>query len=267
MLLDGQHWTRYEYSVPVALGEQVLRLIPQGQSLSLLWHSIELSPTPTWRSEECDQHGNLVMRARFRGECSELFVSSRFRVETHTCRVPGSPSSAGLPWGQPEPATSAAVLHFAQELVRASENAPWSFLMALTRRLSERTDRQLRLEGYAQSPEETLATARGACRDLTELFLACIRSQGMKGRFVSGYQATSQTPDGQFHLHAWPEVWIPEQGWTGFDPTHGVQAGEGYIPACVAPSQAGTMPVEGGYTFRGPSLQSTLSFGLSIQGR
>lgn len=265
MLLRGQHWTRYSYSVPVALGEHVLRLIPQGPSLHLSTHELQVQPQPIWRAEESDLSGNRVVRIRFSGESSELYVSSRFRVETSAPELPRHVVSAPLPWAASETNLSEAVLCFAQDLARGAKNNPLEFLLALTQRLAERTDRKVRLDGYAQSPEETLVTAKGACRDLTELFLACVRSQGMAGRFVSGYQATAQTPDGQFYLHAWPEVWLPDEGWFGFDPTHGIQVGEGHVPVCAAPSQAGTMPVEGAYTFQGPLLQSILSFGLEIQ--
>jgi transglutaminase-like putative cysteine protease len=108
-----------------------------------------------------------------------------------------------------------------------------------------------------------LATWRGACRDLTVLFLAVSRSLGLPGRFCSGYQAAADTPDGQRYLHAWPEVFLPGVGWRGWDPTHGVPAGEGHVALCAAPDQAGTMPVVGGYYF-GDSITATLDFEVRI---
>jgi transglutaminase-like putative cysteine protease len=123
-------------------------------------------------------------------------------------------------------------------------------------------DRRVRVEGAAQSPVTTLTTRSGACRDLTVLFLAVCRSLGMASRFVSGYQAAAQTPDGQRHLHAWAEVFLPGHGWSGWDPMHGVKVADGHVALCAAPDQAETMPIEGG--FYGPAQMATLDFSVRI---
>ena len=54
--------------------------------------------------------------------------------------------------------------------------------------------------------------------DVTALFMAACRSLGIAARFVSGYQAEADTPDGRRQLHAWPEAFLPGVGWCGFDP-------------------------------------------------
>jgi hypothetical protein len=41
------------------------------------------------------------------------------------------------------------------------------------------------------------------------------RSLGIATWFVSGYQAQADTPDGQRHLHAWPEVFLFGSAWAG----------------------------------------------------
>jgi transglutaminase-like putative cysteine protease len=126
-----------------------------------------------------------------------------------------------------------AVDGFARALASEVGQQPLAFLDRLCRALYERTDRQVRHTGDAQSAAETLATRRGACRDLTVLFLAAARSLGFAARFCSGYQAAAQTPDGQRYLHAWPEVFCPA-GWHGWDPTHGIAAGEVTSPRKLA---------------------------------
>jgi len=96
----------------------------------------------------------------------------------------------------------------------------------------------------------------GVCRDATNLFLAACRSLGAPARFVSGYQANADTPDGRRRLHAWPEAFAAGLGWLGYDPTHGVKVSDGYVSLCAAPGQAATMPVEGGC--HGGGVTSTL---------
>ncbi|MDO6586590.1 transglutaminase family protein [Salipiger sp. 1_MG-2023] len=140
-----------------------------------------------------------------------------------------------------------AVSDFAAALLREARAEPLAFLDALTLTLFRRTDRRIRETGFAQTPAETLTRAEGACRDLAILFLACCRGVGLPGRFASGYQAHAESVDGQRHLHAWPEVWLPGVGWLGFDPTHGLRVGDGHVAVYAAPTQEETMPVEGGY--------------------
>jgi transglutaminase-like putative cysteine protease len=127
-----------------------------------------------------------------------------------------------------------------------------------------RADRRIRPAGNAQPPTETLRTWKGACRDYATLFLAAVRSVGMPARFCSGYQATSETPDGRRYLHAWPEVFVPGAGWLGWDPTHGIPVDGGHVALCSAPEQAGTMPVTGSY-FADHAVASTLDFTLTIE--
>ena len=97
---------------------------------------------------------------------------------------------------------------------------------------------------------------------MTALFCAACRSLGVPARFVSGYQAEADTPDGRRHLHAWPEAFAPDLGWLGYDPTHGLDVSDGHVALCAAPDQARTMPVEGGYY--GAGVTSTLSYAIEI---
>jgi transglutaminase-like putative cysteine protease len=132
----------------------------------------------------------------------------------------------------------------------------------LNRTLFARMRHEIRAEGAAWSPERTLFAGGGACRDVTALFMAACRSLGIAARFVSGYQAAADTPDGRRHLHAWPEAFLPGVGWRGFDPTHGLAVTDGHVALCAAPDQAATMPIEGG--FYGDAVASTREYDVQI---
>jgi transglutaminase-like putative cysteine protease len=156
----------------------------------------------------------------------------------------------------------AAVAAFAAALAAECGWTALPFLDHLSRTLFTRLERRIRVEGAAQAPAHTLAIGRGACRDLTVLFMATCRSLGIAARFVSGYQARADTPDGQRHLHAWPEVFLPALGWRGFDPTHGIAVTDGHVALCAAPDQADTMPVEGSFYASGAT--ATLDYRVRI---
>ena len=233
-----------------------------------------ITPWPVEQSDFTDAYGNQLTRAAFgNGASGELRIESRFDLDTL-----GGPAMAvasglpPLPWAVPafdelevyrrRDGVDEAVLAFAASVLGEAGTDVDSFLTGLCRRLYTMMDRRVRFEGAAQSPQTTLATRTGACRDLTVLFLAACRGLGLAGRFVSGYQARAQTPDGQRYLHAWAEIHRPGFGWAGWDPTHGVPVTDGHVALCAAPDQSQTMPIEGG--FYGPARTSTLDYSVRI---
>ena len=268
MRFSVRHTTSYHYSAPIRLGPHQLRLMPRAECTFLL----EVTPPPVSRREGRDSWGNRVIELEFAGDTQVFSIETQFSLDT---TVPHSLPSGlpPLPWPAEiiDPALTPFLMaedpgpevrRFAEGLAQGTGSAI-AFLVALNETLYTRTDRHIRMEGNARSAAETLATGRGACRDLTELFIAAARCQGIPARFVSGYQAHSESPDGRRHLHAWPEVHIPGYGWRGFDPTHGRPVTDGHVALAVAPSQAGTMPIEG--SFWGGAVSSTLDYDISIR--
>ncbi|HEX2734354.1 MAG TPA: transglutaminase family protein [Polyangiaceae bacterium] len=260
-----EHLTRYRYSLPVQLGSHVIRLSPR-RDVRVVSRDLQIFPEPATRQERHDAHDNLLLLVTFNGYTEEFRVESRFTAETETPSMPPQGTLSRLPWMIPpsSAATTDDVWNFAHQLALDVEFEPIAFLNHLGQTLYQRMDRKVRLEGEAQSASETLSTMRGACRDITVLYLACARALGFAGRFVSGYQAQADTPDGQRYLHAWADIFIPGLGWRGWDPTHGVTVADGHVALCAAPSQNETMPIEGGFSFIGQSINSTLDYSVNI---
>jgi len=267
-----QHDSVYRYDVPVQLAPHTLRLTPRGDHVRLISRELSVEPQPSERVEALDAFGNSITRLAFAGSTQSLHVVSRFELETLTppalAPLPERLPLGTAPGGELAPylghTIHPSVADFARELAASVGSEPVAFLERLTRTLHERTDRHIRPSGNAREAHETLALGSGACRDLSVLFLAACRSQGLAARFVSGYQAQAQTPDGQHHLHAWAEVFLPGVGFRGWDPMHGVPVTGGHVALCVAPEQAATMPIEGGFFFQGPAVNSTLDHSVRI---
>lgn len=81
-------------------------------------------------------------------------------------------------------------------------------------------------EEVTQDSLWVLQNKKGVCDELTVLFIAMLRSEGIPARFVSGQAYTNIIPG--FGNHAWAEVYFPGKGWVPFDATYGQF---GYIDA------------------------------------
>jgi transglutaminase-like putative cysteine protease len=267
------HETVYRYDAPVQLGAHVLRLSPRRDRVRLHTQQIAIAPEPVERSEEVDAYGNRVTRVRFAGTTTLLRLASMFELDTESALLL-APQRDLLPWPAERTngfdayrtySSGRAVRDYAERIATEVKHRPVAFLDRLAGDLHVRTNLAIRLDGHARSADETLALAEGACRDVTVLFLEASRALGLPGRFVSGYQARAAVADRHRHLHAWAEIFLPGTGWRGWDVTHGARVTDDHVALCAAPSQAETMPVEGGFSFAGAGVNATLDFDVQIE--
>lgn len=111
----------------------------------------------------------------------------------------------------------------------------------------------IRKDGAPYPPHQTLAERRGACRDLTLLFMEACRAVGLPARFVSGY-GQGWAPRAERYMHAWPEVFVPGGGWRGYDPTVGMAVLERHIAVAAAANYEDAAAISGGYYGKGRTI-------------
>lgn len=79
--------------------------------------------------------------------------------------------------------------------------------------------------GQHANDEFLFDTRRGFCEHYAGAMAFVLRAAGIPARVVTGYQGGELNPRGgyllvhQFDAHAWVEAWLPNSGWTAFDPT------------------------------------------------
>ena len=272
------HETFYNYTGPVSLGPHAMRLRPREDGAQrVLSYSLEIKPEPSLVSHALDAEGNVVGHAWFIGTTERLRITSALEVETLRANpfdyvpdpdfarlpAPYAPTLAQRLSAYAAPGERDESVHaFAMSVLAESGPGPVAFLDTLNRTIHERIHRTIRNDGKAaQSAAETLALRKGACRDLTVLFMEACRAVGLAARFVSGYRRGDPgRPDR--HLHAWPEVYIPGGGWRGWDPVEALAVGETHVALAAGPAQADTMPVEG--VFYGTGVKASLTCRLHI---
>lgn len=278
MLFEIRHLSEFEYCIPVFLEPHLLRLQPRSDGAQRLHEfSLEVEPYPAGTTAMTDVYGNTVHRCWFNGTTPRLTVRSRsvvetlrenpfdFLLETQNTRLPLAYTPGELEALRPylhDGTRGTDVNSLTEELAVAGGGSVPAFLTGLNRRIWERIDKEERPNGPPREPSETLRLGRGACRDLTVLFLAVCRRAGIAARYTSGYlHLDDEHPDP--NLHAWAEVYLPGAGWRGYDPTHGLAVSDRHVAAAAAPDAAETIPVAG--TFRGTGARSELRYEIAIR--
>jgi transglutaminase-like putative cysteine protease len=90
---------------------------------------------------------------------------------------------------------------------------------------------------------EVLQQRAGVCQDFAHVMLGMCRAVKIPALYVSGYLATESASA----THAWVEVFLPDLGWRGLDPTHNCAADENYVKIAVGRDYADVTPVSGHY--------------------
>ncbi|MEM8509873.1 MAG: transglutaminase family protein [Bacteroidota bacterium] len=99
--------------------------------------------------------------------------------------------------------------------------------------------------GIHTSLKEVVKKRQGVCQDFTHLFLAIARDNHVPARYVSGYLHQGSGFFGDSQMHAWVEVYVPNGGWIGFDPTNNILADQNHIKVCHGIDYQDCSPIKG----------------------
>jgi transglutaminase-like putative cysteine protease len=278
MLFHIKHTTRYSYSRMVFCEPFTVRLRPREDVFQrLIRYQLSLEPEPTGICEYLDVEGNMATQCWFNSPTCSLSFTVNSMVET-TCTNPFNYLLDGAvelpiryrseicavlaPYRTADQRNHPLVSQLAEQILKESNRQTISFLMTLASWISNNCQKIIRPVGNPHSAEVTLEARQGSCRDLAVLFCETCRSVGLASRFVSGYQSQSEN-DGEQHLHAWSEVYLPGAGWRGFDPGQGAAVADQHVAVATGLDPLAGAPTIG--TFRGTDATSTMESQVVIR--
>ncbi|MCT0213970.1 MULTISPECIES: transglutaminase family protein [unclassified Synechococcus] len=278
MLIRIHHTLQFHYDRPVFLEPMTVRLSPrQDATQQRLLHSLKVCSAPAGTAWIIEPDGNEAAVLWFSEERENLQLTAESEVSTLRVNpfdwILTDPRAQRLPLDY-EPALAAslaparldeatpAVRAWAEGLALAVDRSTTAFLTHLVDSIHTTFHHIGRLDGDPQTPDQTLETRTGACRDTAMLFVAASRTQGLAARFVSGYSIHHPPEVTEQELHAWAEVYLPGGGWRGYDPSLGLAVADGHIGLAAAPDHRLAAPVVG--TYRGTGVGSTMRYMINL---
>jgi transglutaminase-like putative cysteine protease/predicted glutamine amidotransferase len=265
--LSVVHRTVYTYKNPVERSIHLLRLTPYHDRLqSVLEHRVDVNVPNEGREYE-DVFGNRVRRFQVSTPFTEMVIEARSVVEVSDTDPLGQrPLHARsqiplvwMPWQRhmlnpyllpsesPESELTE-LTEYAMSFVKRNDYNLLDTLLDLNASIFTEYRYVQGATTLATSPYEVYCNRQGVCQDFTNLFICLMRLLGVPARYVCGYIYTG--PKGQQHKqseasHAWVQVYLPEVGWTGFDPTNGILTQTDHVRVSVGRVYGDATPTSG----------------------
>jgi transglutaminase-like putative cysteine protease len=245
------HETVYRYDTPSTGVIQTLRLTPRNHTGQYVvdWR-IDISADCLLEPQE-DAFGNLTHAFSAPGPISDLRLMVEGEVETQ--------DTAGVVRGAVErfppslflretalTRADAALATYAAEFEYA-DGGILDMLHRLLSRLHEDIACDTDAANTGGSAAEAFARRSGACRELTQIFIAVARLRGVPARYVAGYFRRDDDATGPQAGHAWAEAHVPGLGWVGFDPVNEICVTDRHVRVAVGLDHLGAAPVRGAH--------------------
>ncbi len=271
------HATRFSYAEPVRRSVHKAHLRPiTDWKQTVLSHELVVDP-PVRVSEQEDVFGNWLTRFEVAEPYRQLTIAAVSVVEVldvnpfaFTAAVPIRPQFplVWMPWEQtmlapylrPDelPDTQIVALSdYAMSFVKRNDGDLMETLFAINLELYRHYRYVPGTTTLQTTAFEVFAHRRGVCQDFANLFIAMARLLGLPARYVCGYVYTGNNAEARAQSdasHAWVQLYIPNVGWKGFDPTNGVLPHVDHVRVGYGRHWRDTAPTSG--TLYGKSAES-----------
>jgi transglutaminase-like putative cysteine protease len=266
VIYDIAHVTEYRFVREVELGLHRLTFRPRdGHDMRVLATSLLVQPTERRVDLIHDAYGNSVALVLPGSPASTLRIESRFTVDHVGSRafdLPFATQAQLVPpaYSRGEQLALMAFLlpshddanfqvrEWAQQFVTDQGHGPMAqqTIQRMSETIRNTFEYRVREEEGTQTPQETLTSRSGSCRDLATLMIDALRRLGIAARFVSGYLYSPQNTQAGT-THAWVQIYLPDCGWFPVDPTNNLIGGSELIRVAVAREAAEVSPLSGAW--------------------
>jgi transglutaminase-like putative cysteine protease/predicted glutamine amidotransferase len=262
------HRTAYTYQQPVERSTHLLRLTPVHDRLqTLIENEITISVDGQQRDYD-DVFGNRARRVLIETPFSEMVIEARSKVEVlDTDPLSFKPLHARstiplvwMPWQRHmlQPYLLPAELpeselqeltEYGMSFVERNDYDLLDTLLDLNASIFKEYEYRQGSTHLATTPFEVYVNRRGVCQDFANLFICLARLLGVPARYTCGYVYTgsdfySNTRQSEAS-HAWAQVYLPEVGWKGFDPTNGILTQTDHVRVAVGRNYGDATPTSG----------------------
>ncbi|MFO0585453.1 MAG: class II glutamine amidotransferase [Anaeromyxobacter sp.] len=266
-LYDVTHRTVYSYERAVERSSHLFRLRPFHDPLQTVHrHELACSVDGLVRDYE-DVFGNFTRKLAVDRPFDSMVVVARSRVEVldtdplsyRALRASTTLPLTWMPWQRqilgpfllpeelPESQLSELV-EYAMSFVERNDSDLIETLLDMNETIHREYAYVQGVTNLATTPFETYVNRRGVCQDFTNLFMCLCRLLSIPARYVCGYLYTGPKAANQVQAeasHAWAQVYVPEVGWRGFDPTNGVMTQTSHVRVAVGRSWRDATPTSG----------------------
>ncbi|MDC0709071.1 class II glutamine amidotransferase [Stigmatella sp. ncwal1] len=261
------HRTVYTYENPIERSTHVLRLRPVHDGLqAVIGHQLHLSVDGQRRDYD-DVFGNRATRVLIETPYTELAIEARSTVELYDTdpvqfRAPHSRSSIPLvwmPWQRqvlepfllPQELPETELMELIEYAMSFVERNGYDLLDTLLDINSTIFREYKYLQGSTTvhtTPFEVYTNRHGVCQDFTNLFICMARLLGVPARYACGYIYCGPQNPNQRQAeasHAWLQLYLPDVGWRGFDPTNGILTQTAHVRVAVGRGYGDATPTSG----------------------
>lgn len=258
-----QHITRYTYDGMVRDSANQIILFPLVDiNQDVLKHDLTVTGNPLVDTH-VDYYGNEVGSFTYIVPHNRMIINSEVLVTTHTKELPTDSIPAAEQWQR---------LSALENIVPYIDFLKHDYFEALPELMAVIEEEKqtnatpyqtaLRFCDYVyrnfeylpgvttveSTIDEVLQLKAGVCQDFAHILVLMLRLLNIPSRYISGYICPNHNGmRGEGATHAWAEVYLPDYGWLGIDPTNNCIANEKHVRLAVGRNFSDCSPVKGVY--------------------